>query len=498
VLGFVLVTGVTAALTLPAVAITAQVGLTSMLPADTAAYVTADLNPTQSTLDQLTALGSNVSHRAQWFDLVKPLAGLSAGRNQNCLRATANKAAGSMPNLGHDTALVLLPARARKHLRRRRDGLGLTDAFAGNVAIVAPLDVHMTLPDALGGVSFSYPKHHFKFFGTTVYREAVLACDRAHGQIPAAYYAAISKGYIILGLRAGTVEEIIRTGQGHRKSLDSIAAARAAVAGLPSGQLGTFYINSAELNRSRAVLRQIARRRLLPGHVIAMLMHAGVSAGSVSVESDGLRLTIVQGTVPFGSSWNPKSSPADLAWAFNGSHQARPGITMHGKAWAKRWFDPTVLTPSARVMTRLERRLGLRTAMIRGATPALFAGQERSRQQVFALLASLNAHSMSQWPGTLGGTAPSPLYERSSWLIESPLWSTSAPGYRAIWFVDLKNNRSELRRVLSWLPSPSDGFVGHTLGLSLQTVRQLSGSLQSDPAGGTMVLTVEFNLSRTG
>ena len=114
-LGFVLVTGVTAALTVPAIAITAQASLPAILPANTAMYVTADLNPSQATRTGLVTFGSLISQQTWWVRYFKPLeAGASSVRVHGCLQATANKASGNLPDLGHDTAFALIPAEGAK------------------------------------------------------------------------------------------------------------------------------------------------------------------------------------------------------------------------------------------------------------------------------------------------------------------------------------------------------------------------------------------------
>lgn len=297
VVSFVLVTGVTAALTVPAVAITPQVSLAAMLPANTALYVSADLNPGDTTRSELKALRSAVLSGINWGSIPNHLVISGPARhNQGCLHATVSKATDHLPDLGHATAFALIPAPPPKQHRRRRHKRkpSLTAAFAKNLVVIAPLDVRMTIADALGGVSFSLPKHFFRYHGTNVYREMVPSCDLVHGLVPSAYYAAVFKGYVILGLVPLTVEEIMDAGSGARPSLASLPPAAHVLNQMPAGSFGGFYLNSRTLGRRGGILSRLEKYRVLPPLLLSLAHHSGIVAGALLAQPAGVSLTIAR------------------------------------------------------------------------------------------------------------------------------------------------------------------------------------------------------------
>lgn len=242
----VLGTSVTAMFTVTAVAITPQKHLEQILPASTVMFVTMDLDPSQSTRDRLSHLQSS-----GWGGVLRPgLRALLDGKRTNaCLRQTVSKAR-VVPQLGHDTALVVLAPsyRTAERLRAGAAGRSLLLTVLRNTVLILPLDIHLTLPEAVAGrsglLSGALTAVHR---GVRIYRQPVAACQE-QSRLPERYYQADFEGYVLVALRLAPIETVIDTGRGARESLSSNRMVNGTLARRASGALGRYYIN---MNRSR-------------------------------------------------------------------------------------------------------------------------------------------------------------------------------------------------------------------------------------------------------
>jgi hypothetical protein len=517
VIGFVLVTSVTAALTVPAVAITAQESLQSVLPANTALYVTADLNPGQGAQSQLSAFASQVTAGSDWARMLTPLTAAASSRHDGtCLKSTVNKATSNLFDLGHDTAFALIPAPVGSNpVRRHHRPSTLSRDFALNFVVVAPLDVHMTLLDALGGVSFTFPKHPVKHRGTSIYREVVPACDRAGGQVPSAYYAAIFKGYIVLGLQTATVKEIIDTGLGFRPALSSVKSAVESIAGLPSGATGGFFVNPTTLTGSPVLLRRLETWKVASKGLFDTIAHWGIFAGSTSVQSGGIHVTVnfPSDTGPIPTSPDPKGvPPTDLSTLLSQAGQPPPAIWMKRDPWAVKWLKTAgIHLPLQGSFERTAHKLDLHAAVIKLSAPVspaqptvtedpgiLFTGRAASAQQVgdslYGVFQQSTTDSGATWPesgllGAAGNTSPA-----GGWALLSPSLSglDTKAGYTALWELNLDRQPRFVNQLLRLLPFPLNGWLREVVSLSRKSFSSISGSVTSRPLSGIDTLTLNM------
>lgn len=343
--GFVLVTGVTAALTVPAVAITAQESLQQLLPANTAAYLAVDLNPNGTSRDELTSIGRTFAAQPGWNRFGRSFRALTGSRpDKRCLdravKTAASTASDHLSYLGHDTAFVLLPsARARPSSQKYR-GPSLDQVFARNFVIVAPLDVRLTLADAISGFAFSTPKKALHYRGTSIYRESVPTCSLPSRFRPAAYYAAVFKGYIVVGLTPSTIERIINSGGGHARSLADRVQVSDLTAQMPSSPVASFYINSHVLDRRDGLLERVGRLKLLPSFIRRTLHNMGTVEGASTVSSGSLSLTVARAnpyaTLPAAPSAGRLASSLPSNTSFYASFRGMKPETRSAVRWLRK------------------------------------------------------------------------------------------------------------------------------------------------------------------
>jgi hypothetical protein len=302
VASFVLVTGVTAALTVPAVALSAQKSIPQMLPFKTALYVSVDVNPGPGTRSDLANLAHDYTAQRGWSAFANEFRTEARGsQHQSCFNKSVSKATDHLPYLGHDTSLAVL---AGPHSRRHAKSHAWKSELARNLVLLAPLDVRMTLFDAVAGFAFSAPKESQHYNGISIYRESVPTCGLNRQLVPDEYYAAVDKGYIIAALVPGPIERVIDTAAGTSKSLAANTTYLNLVAHLPASQIGGYYVNPALLGGRSGLLDRISGSGVLPGAAVFALRHSTLQAGAVTSLSGGLEITNVRPTA-----WPGTSSP---------------------------------------------------------------------------------------------------------------------------------------------------------------------------------------------
>ncbi|HZT95223.1 MAG TPA: DUF3352 domain-containing protein [Chloroflexota bacterium] len=289
IVAFVLVTGVTAALTVPAVALSAQVSLAQMLPRTTVAYVAVDLNPTGTARGDLTAIGRAFSRQRGWdriSDLFSPQT--SPRRHGSCLGDTVSAAGDRLAYLGHESALAVLPGGPNRTGHKRRT---VDRVVANNLVLVAPLDVRMTLVDAVSGFSFSVPKQATRYRQVRVYREVVPMCDRRGGVVPSSYYVAIQKGYVVVALSQRPIERVIDASLSRAGSLAQSQEYRRLTSQLPSTGIAEYYIDGPALGGRHGFLARLRSVLPIPAMVLGKVRHAGTIAGVATEQPSQLQLT---------------------------------------------------------------------------------------------------------------------------------------------------------------------------------------------------------------
>jgi Protein of unknown function (DUF3352) len=290
VLSFVLVTGVTAALTVPAVALSAEKSVPQMLPFNTALYVSADVNPSAGTRSNLANLAHDYTSQTGWSTFGEKFGTEARGSlGQSCFHKTVSKATDHLPYLGHNTSIALITSPFKS--RGVRLSRNWQTALARNLVVLAPLEVHMTLIDAVAGFAFSAPKESQHYSGVSIYRETVPTCGLNRQLVPSVYYAAVDKGYIVAALVPDPIKHVIDAAAGRSRSLALNTAYGNLTAQLPADQLGSYYVNPSLLGGRTGLLRKIAATHLLPDAVTFALRHSTLQAGSVTSLPGGLEIT---------------------------------------------------------------------------------------------------------------------------------------------------------------------------------------------------------------
>ena len=512
VLGFVLVTGVTAALTVPAIAITAQKSLPALLPANTAMYVTADLNPGQGTRDSLTAMGGVLSRQSWWERLIKPLeARVGAARVHGCLDATATKASGNLVDLGHDTAFALVPSASYfSFSSRSRHPTSIPKGLISSFVIVAPLDVHMTIYDALGGVSLSHPKHFRRYFGTTIYPEVIPRCDRVGRRIPSAYYVAVFKGYIVLGFGIKSVEEVIDTGSGRRPSLISDPQVAETLGALPSVTLGGFYVNGREFSAVEPMLQRLMPARLKSDDLLRHLNRTGILAGTVEINGSGLSFEFAH-FLPVGRGFVPAASTSAAAGPFAAlMNSAEPfRLLRHEKRSTRTWLQTAHLGAQARSMIfAFQHALAAQSAVLSEDASSqhssgslgqqLYLSRAPSFRQISHVLACLRSAGLPPTVGWFGSTSSGICLSNqgpSAWALILPA-SQSSPMPSVLWYTNVTSVRAKLSKVLPRQLLHAFGLPLQVVSPALASTDAISGSIQSSTDAQGTVLTVALALTR--
>lgn len=535
ILSFVVVTGVTVALTVPAVAITAQESLPAMLPADTALYLTVDLNPSGSTRDQLGAIGRAYASQSKWAHVWNPFhLAIKARHSQSCVKDTVSKAMDHLSDLGHATAFALIPgppqltSRAKKHV-------SLGSRLSRNFVILAPLDVRMTLVDALTGFSFSMPRRALHYRGISIYRESAPACSPVRRLTPnGIYYAAVDKGYIVLGLQPSTIKAVVNAASGRTLSLAKAHQETALFGKLPSGQVAGFYVNSSVLDRRHGLLSRLHRSRALPMPALTVLKHAGTMAAGVIVHGDELTMTVVRpwsrpqiGSIPSAGGLAMHLSATTSAYF--STRGMKPEL-LNGFAWLRRLG---VFAPSAPTTHSLLRDVNGELDMVQPSQrmgspqhhPHIFLyWQSRDPQRLIGQSSVVGLVGVHPWnritPHSIAGKSygldagGAGYVFGKGWAMISrhpfqsvvnlrrqpvdPLSRTVGyPGtapptdpYSMVWYVNLVPNRPLLRSLFSRMNWGKHSRMRSSLPLYLGPVQVLSGTVQSDPLGSVSIMTV--------
>lgn len=280
----VLLAGTAAAFAFPVISVTPEKTVAEMLPATTVAYLSADLNPAGAVKRNLNRIERDFTSEPGWSRIAATLNSTTKGSAaaNRCFRQTQGNVTDHLKDLGHRSAFAVIAAPGRTL------STGLEN-LQHDMVFLASLDVHMTLVQALGGFSLSLQQRTSSYRGTTIYQESFPSCGAVSTSAPTRVYAALFKGYVVLGLRPDPIERIIDTGSGRVPALASVRAYGALMTQLPVSQLGGYYLNAKAL-KDAGVLGAL---RTLPGASLPPSTYNQAlkpTAGALTVGPDGFRL----------------------------------------------------------------------------------------------------------------------------------------------------------------------------------------------------------------
>lgn len=304
-----LIAGAAVAFALPLVSVTPDRTIAQMLPASTALYISADLNPSGATKSNLDAIEHDFTDQPGWAQIAKTFNSTMHGTQQRdaCYNQTQGQVQGHLGDLGHASAFALI------------DTTGLSASAPGNAAtaakrdfvFLASLDVHMTLVQALGGFHLTLQQTSTEYHGTTIYQESFPACGQMSSSVPKTVYAALVDGYVVLGLLPDPIERIVDTAAGTVPSLTTVQSYTTLMAQLPADQLGGYYLDGSAL-KNLGLLNVLHQG--IKNVRISSSSTQGVqkpSAAALTVETDGFRLSAA-GYSPSGAP-KPQTPAGQLA-----------------------------------------------------------------------------------------------------------------------------------------------------------------------------------------
>jgi hypothetical protein len=296
---FVVGLGTAAAFAVPVVSITADKPLAQMLPATTLYYMSADLNPSGTTKNNLDRIVHAFTDQPAWKNISKQFNQVTKPSSSGgaCYQQTQNELTSNLSYLGHVSALALISAQG---LKINGNTTGLDTAVKKDVVFLASLDVHQSLFGALSGFKLSLQSTTITYKGTTIYQEKFPACAKTSSQSPDRVYVALDKGYVVAGFLPDPIERIIDTGAGDAPNLSSDATYTGLESRLPGDQLGGEYLNAKALKATGALK---ALKSVPGGNPIALSQALQSSAAGLYADPDGLRLDTV----------GPASTPASTS-----------------------------------------------------------------------------------------------------------------------------------------------------------------------------------------
>ena len=287
-----LIGGAAAAFTVPAFAVNADKSLGDMLPATTVFYVSANLNPSGPTKNNLDRIERVYTSQPAWNNVAsayKSGTQNNSSSSSQCYRQTTGQISDHLGDLGQDTALVMTDTRGINV--SNGSSSQTVDAFKRNFAVLAPLHAKRTLVQALSGFDISLAHKEGNYSGTDIYKETFQACGQADAGTANTVYAAMVKHWVVLGLVPQAIYPIVDTANGQRATLASTGPYRALMTKLASDHLGSYYLNGKSLSKMGVLdaIKSNASASRLPSSTFTRTETQ--SAGALSVDSHGFNLT---------------------------------------------------------------------------------------------------------------------------------------------------------------------------------------------------------------
>ncbi|HLJ66870.1 MAG TPA: DUF3352 domain-containing protein [Chloroflexota bacterium] len=302
--------GTAAAFTVPFMSVKADRGLAQMLPAATAVYLAADLNPSGATRDNLEAIQHAFTDQPGWSAVAKQFQGATNQSTNagSCYRQTQQQITSHLGDLGHAAAVALISTRGLNTASPAAAST-LPRSVQNDVVFLASLDVQLTLARSLSGFNLSLQPTTITYKGVTIYRESFASCGKVRAGTPQTVYAAEDRGYIVLGFQPDPIERVIDVAAG-AQALAGSPQYRALAARLPGGSVASYYFSAGAL---KTMGLGTTLRRSAAGEAGSSALSGAVlrssSMAAVYAEPDGLRLSAVSA----GSGSAPRSAAGQLA-----------------------------------------------------------------------------------------------------------------------------------------------------------------------------------------
>ena len=279
-----LAAGSAVALAVPVVSVTPDRSIAQMLPAGTAVYISADLNPSGATRDNLGRMMHAFTDQPGWSKIGKTFdsSAHGQGQQQQCVNQTQGQVQDHLSDLGHMSVWAVLGGKNLNLLKPA----GLSH-FSNSMVFLASLDVHRTLVQALGGFHLALQQTSTSYRGTTIYLETFNSCGKMGSGVPSKIYAALIHGYVALGLGPQPIERIVDTAAGTVKSLAGDPQYTSLMARLPADQLGGYYLSGQALKQLgvQSALRTLPNGGRMTSSEYRNLLHP--TAGALGVQPDG-------------------------------------------------------------------------------------------------------------------------------------------------------------------------------------------------------------------
>ena len=294
--------GTAAAAFIPLYSATAQKSLGEMLPATTVFYVSADLNPSGATKDNLNRIEKAFTGQPGWSK-TSVVSQYNQGSQRHtssasCYRDTQRQVTARLSDLGHESALALTDTKGINlsgvnGANAAGSATSQLNAFKQNLVVVAPINAKRTLFQVLtgSGLSFSLPQKTSVYNGTTIYAETLTSCGQASGGAAQTVYAASIKNCVLLGLVPQALYAIIDTASGRRPNLASTTSYQQLMAKLPGDHLGSYYLNGKSLSDIGvfSALKNLPNSAQVPSSAYASVQKP--TAAALSVDQHGFIFT---------------------------------------------------------------------------------------------------------------------------------------------------------------------------------------------------------------
>jgi hypothetical protein len=293
----VMVVGAVVAATVPVYAVAAQSNVAAMLPASTPFYLSVDLNPTGATKSGLDQIESAFTGERGWAhnSIVRFLRHSTQAKSSagDCYRGDGRQALSSFSELGHQTTLAVTSLKGVPRANAQSETADAGHAVRRDIVVVAPLNIHETLVQALtSAFSLSWPKQAGSYKGTTIYSESLHSCSQASGGASGdTLYAALVKGWAVIGVTQAALRPVIDTANGSRPSLAHLASYSKLESPLPQNQLVGYYFNGTKL---KPYLNSEHFSTLSEARIVSPLMGNSLkpTAGAVSVDGPKISFTM--------------------------------------------------------------------------------------------------------------------------------------------------------------------------------------------------------------
>ena len=298
------VAAVVAVFTLRLTLVASQGTIDDLLPAGTALYAEVNLGPTGDQAANLDRIRAAFTGQPGWSRIGQDLAAAYSAGTQGRAGSGSGCPAGDTLNRvldwtdGHAGLAITDPAALR--------AASAQDAAARDaVVLVVGLKIQGTLAQVVGERGLGSADVATRYKGTDLYRLAgpsgCAAARDLHG------YAAIVRGYAVVGATQVAVEREIDVVHGDRPALSGVAGYSRVRQALPAARLALLYLDTPALlaqmpgSGAASIAGSRQQRQALARQTSALQAGAGPTGMAVAATATGLDLQVVQlgaGSIP--------------------------------------------------------------------------------------------------------------------------------------------------------------------------------------------------------